>query len=177
MKCAVHPEVDVSGYCRNCGKPMCPACVRPVHDVLYCEECLAQVMGVPGPQAANPSATTGTAGYSGRTCSGRASSEAGCRESRACVHTGIYSGTGSNLQRRIQQSDYCTSLSLPGLIMGVAGLSVKDWKASGSRRWWLSFSIWPIDALRTAKSRQTGETPEGSDRDCGARSNRWVRSF
>src|SRR5271165_2127943 len=54
MKCAVHPEVDAAGYCRNCGKPMCPACVRPVRDVLYCEECLAQVMGIPAPQAADP---------------------------------------------------------------------------------------------------------------------------
>ena len=43
MKCAVHTEVDATGYCRNCGKPMCPACARPVRDVLYCEDCLATV--------------------------------------------------------------------------------------------------------------------------------------
>ena len=24
MKCAVHPEVDATGFCRNCGKPLCP---------------------------------------------------------------------------------------------------------------------------------------------------------
>jgi len=30
---------------------MCPACVRPVKDVLYCEECLANVMGLSSPQA------------------------------------------------------------------------------------------------------------------------------
>ena len=47
MKCAVHPEVEASGFCRNCGKPMCGNCVRRVRDVLYCEDCLAQVMGVP----------------------------------------------------------------------------------------------------------------------------------
>lgn len=58
MKCAVHPEVDASGYCRNCGKPMCPACVRPVRDVLYCEECLAAVMGL-APQ--QPAVTPGAA--------------------------------------------------------------------------------------------------------------------
>ena len=54
MKCAVHPDVEASGYCRNCGKPMCSACVRPVKDVLYCEECLAGVMGLstsPSPTA------------------------------------------------------------------------------------------------------------------------------
>ena len=57
MKCAVHPESEATGYCRNCGKPMCPVCVRPVRDVLYCEDCLARVMGVsaPAPAAAAPS--------------------------------------------------------------------------------------------------------------------------
>jgi Domain of unknown function (DUF5668)/B-box zinc finger len=51
MKCAVHSEVDATGYCRNCGKPMCPTCARPVRDVLYCEDCLATVMGHPAPPA------------------------------------------------------------------------------------------------------------------------------
>jgi len=57
MKCAVHPESEATGYCRNCGKPMCPVCVRPVRDVLYCEDCLARVMGVsaPAPAAVAPS--------------------------------------------------------------------------------------------------------------------------
>jgi len=52
MKCAVHSEVDATGYCRNCGKPMCPACIRPVRDVLYCEDCLATILGHPAPPAA-----------------------------------------------------------------------------------------------------------------------------
>jgi TM2 domain-containing membrane protein YozV len=47
MNCAVHPEAEASGFCRNCGKPMCANCVRPVKDVYYCEDCLAKVMGVP----------------------------------------------------------------------------------------------------------------------------------
>ncbi len=46
MKCAVHPDVDASGFCRDCGKPLCPACVRPVRDVYYCEDCLAKVVGL-----------------------------------------------------------------------------------------------------------------------------------
>ena len=45
MRCAVHSDVDAVGYCRNCGKAMCSACVRPVRDVLYCEDCLAVVLG------------------------------------------------------------------------------------------------------------------------------------
>jgi Domain of unknown function (DUF5668)/B-box zinc finger len=46
MKCAVHPDAEATGFCRNCGKPMCQACVRPVRDVYYCEDCLAKIMGV-----------------------------------------------------------------------------------------------------------------------------------
>jgi TM2 domain-containing membrane protein YozV len=54
MKCAVHPEVDATGYCRNCGKPVCAVCVRPVHDVFYCEDCLATVLGHAAPAPAAP---------------------------------------------------------------------------------------------------------------------------
>lgn len=56
MKCAVHSEVEATGYCRNCGKALCGVCVRPVHDVLYCEDCLASVLGHPGATAAAPQA-------------------------------------------------------------------------------------------------------------------------
>lgn len=56
MKCAVHTDVDATGYCRNCGKPMCAACARPVRDVLYCEDCLATIMGHVEPALATPPA-------------------------------------------------------------------------------------------------------------------------
>lgn len=59
MKCAVHPDVEASGYCRNCGKPMCTVCVRPVRDVLYCEECLANVIGLSAPQPVTTAAGAG----------------------------------------------------------------------------------------------------------------------
>jgi hypothetical protein len=49
MNCAVHTDAEAVGYCRNCGKAMCSACVRPVRDVLYCEDCLATIMGIPAP--------------------------------------------------------------------------------------------------------------------------------
>jgi hypothetical protein len=45
MKCAVHQDVDATGYCRNCGKAMCATCARSVRDVLYCEDCLAAITG------------------------------------------------------------------------------------------------------------------------------------
>jgi hypothetical protein len=60
VKCAVHSDADATGYCRNCGKAMCPVCVRPVRDVLYCEDCLATILGHPGtPAAAAASAPAG----------------------------------------------------------------------------------------------------------------------
>src|SRR6266699_982524 len=49
MNCAVHSDLDAVGYCRNCGKAMCSTCVRPVRDVLYCEDCLAGIVGIPAP--------------------------------------------------------------------------------------------------------------------------------
>jgi cell wall-active antibiotic response 4TMS protein YvqF/B-box zinc finger protein len=60
MRCAVHPEVEASGYCRNCGKALCAACVRPVRDVLYCEDCLANITGL-GPAATTGPSPSGTA--------------------------------------------------------------------------------------------------------------------
>ena len=47
MKCAVHTDVEATGYCSNCGKAMCAACARPVRDTLYCEDCVATRMGIP----------------------------------------------------------------------------------------------------------------------------------
>ena len=54
MKCAVHPEVDATGFCRNCGKALCGVCARPVREVLYCEDCLASGMGMPAPAPQPP---------------------------------------------------------------------------------------------------------------------------
>lgn len=56
MKCAVHTEIDATGYCRNCGKALCPECTRDVRGILYCEECLAAQVAKPqtGAGGANP---------------------------------------------------------------------------------------------------------------------------
>lgn len=41
---------------------MCPACVRPVQDVFYCEECLAKVVGLaPTPRAVTPEGVSASA--------------------------------------------------------------------------------------------------------------------
>lgn len=49
MKCAVHSEVEATGFCRNCGKPLCHQCAREVRGALYCEQCLANTMAAPQP--------------------------------------------------------------------------------------------------------------------------------
>jgi hypothetical protein len=58
MKCAVHTEADATGFCRNCGKALCPACTREVSGMLYCEACLASLIAHPAiagaPSGANP---------------------------------------------------------------------------------------------------------------------------
>ena len=55
MKCAVHTEVDASGFCRNCGKALCPQCTRDVRGILYCEGCLADILARPQALAGGPS--------------------------------------------------------------------------------------------------------------------------
>ena len=59
MNCAVHSDQPATGFCRNCGKPMCPACTREVNGALYCEPCLGNTgrrdAGAPGSKpGANP---------------------------------------------------------------------------------------------------------------------------
>jgi hypothetical protein len=62
MKCAVHSDADATGFCRNCGKPMCSACVRPVRDVLYCEDCLAGIVGIPAASVPGVASVPGATG-------------------------------------------------------------------------------------------------------------------
>jgi hypothetical protein len=57
MKCAVHQDADATGYCRNCGKAMCPQCTREVRGALYCETCLGNLVMAPASPA--PAATAG----------------------------------------------------------------------------------------------------------------------
>jgi hypothetical protein len=47
MKCAIHPEAEATGYCRNCGKALCAQCTRDVRGILYCEGCLAEMLAKP----------------------------------------------------------------------------------------------------------------------------------
>jgi hypothetical protein len=47
MNCAVHAEIESTGYCGNCGKPVCAQCAREVRGALYCEPCLSSMLTRP----------------------------------------------------------------------------------------------------------------------------------
>jgi Domain of unknown function (DUF5668)/B-box zinc finger len=50
MNCTQHPETEATAYCRQCGTALCPTCARDVRGAVYCENCLANLVGV-APQA------------------------------------------------------------------------------------------------------------------------------
>jgi len=65
MNCAVHADREAVGFCRNCGKARCSDCTHPVKDVLYCEDCLAKILGHSAPPAGTLTQTTARAPHVG----------------------------------------------------------------------------------------------------------------
>jgi hypothetical protein len=154
MKCAVHSDVDAVGYCRNCGKAMCQACVRPVRDVLYCEDCLANIMGIPGatPAAAPAAGVPAPAALPPAPVSGRSTSSPGIafvlglfpglgavyngEYNKALIHIVVFAAMIVGLSSDIGDSaDVVLSLLLAGFVLYMA-----------------------FDAMRIAKARNLGET-------------------
>lgn len=58
MTCANHPDVEVSAYCRSCGKALCAQCRRDVAGTVYC----AEHAPVPEPVVEAPPVVDATAG-------------------------------------------------------------------------------------------------------------------
>jgi hypothetical protein len=48
VNCANHPETAAAAYCRECGKPLCPECIRRARGSVFCAE--------HAPEATEPSA-------------------------------------------------------------------------------------------------------------------------
>jgi len=158
MKCAVHPEVDATGFCRNCGRAMCPACVRPVRDLLYCEDCLGAMMGLPP----SPTVSTGVPpGAPGLTANMPVPlppvPPASAPNPGIAFLLGFAPGLGA-----IYNGEYKKAmvhiLIMGGIIVGVSG-GLGD----TLQPFWIlalvSFVFYmAIDALRTARARQTGQT-------------------
>lgn len=157
MKCAVH-DADATGYCRNCGKPMCALCVRPVRDVLYCEDCLATIVGVPS--AAGPSVAPGaSAPLPGNPVVIAAPPQPGIGPSPVLAFfLGFLPGLGAFYNEQYGKGIIHLAIFLFLFIIGVDG-SLNGGAAAAL--WICLAGLWvymPIDAFRTAKARLAGQT-------------------
>jgi hypothetical protein len=152
MNCAVHPEVEASGYCRNCGKAMCPACVRQVREVFYCEDCLAKVVGLVPPVALTE--IPGAAVVPGVPVAGVPAPEHG--SAVLAFILGLIPGLGA-----IYNGEYNKALLhiviFAGIILGLT-LDLGD---GAEALLVCAVAVFPfymaIDAVRSLKSRQSGQ--------------------
>jgi len=139
VKCAVHAELEATGYCRNCGKAMCPECTRSIHGVLYCEPCLGAL--VAHPQSPAPSSSSSSPG--------------------AALFLGFVPGLGA-----VYNGEYTKALvHIVVFIALIAGLN-SDLGDAGDTVLGLSLAgfivYMAIDAHRTAKAKALGQAPPSS---------------
>src|SRR5260370_3674184 len=157
MRCAVHSDVDAVGYCRNCGKAMCSTCVRPVRDVLYCEECLASIVGIPAgaPAVAPPAELQYQMPASGLPAASPSQSRS---NPVLAFFLGFLPGMGAFYNEQFGKGMIHLAIFLVLFISGVDG--AMSGGAEAALRICVA-GLWiymPIDAYRTAKPRQAGET-------------------
>jgi hypothetical protein len=156
MKCAVHPDVDATGYCRNCGKPMCQACIRPVRDVLYCEDCLATILGHPAPAAAQAAPADYSALPPIPAVPPAASGGVGPNPVLA-FFLGFLPGLGAFYNEQYGKGMIHLAIFLVLFIAGVDGAMSGGAEAA---LWICIAALWiymPIDALRTAQAKRAGQ--------------------
>ena len=157
MKCAVHSEVDATGFCRNCGKAMCSTCVRPVRDVLYCEDCLATVMGHPASPTPQPAATVLPPQVLSSPLPPAAASGGGPSPVLA-FFLGFLPGLGAFYNEQYGKGMIHLAIFLVLFISGVNGAMSGGAEAA---LWICITALWiymPIDALRTAQAKRSGQT-------------------
>jgi hypothetical protein len=156
MKCAVHPDVDATGYCRNCGKPMCPDCVRQVRDVLYCEDCLATGMGHPAPTSAQAAQAGDLAQASTPALPPPTPPGIGPNPVLA-FFLGFLPGLGAFYNEQYGKGMIHLAIFLVLFIAGVNGAMSGGAEAA---LWICIAGLWiymPIDALRTAQAKRAGQ--------------------
>jgi hypothetical protein len=158
MKCAVHSDVDAAGFCRNCGKAMCSLCVRPVRDVLYCEECLASIVGIAAP-VAHAAAPAAESQYQMPPSNLPAATPSYSRSNPVLAFfMGFLPGMGAFYNEQYGKGMIHLAIFLVLFISGVDGAISGGAEAA---LWICVAGLWvymPIDAYRTAKARQMGET-------------------
>lgn len=138
MKCAVHADLDSTGFCRNCGKPLCSQCTREVRGVLYCEDCLAAIVAAP----------TLAKGASG-----------GPNPGLACA-LGFIPGLGA-----VYNGEYLKALIhvliFGGLIAAANSEAGDSFQALSGLLIAAFYFYMPIEAYRTALARHTGQPAPG----------------
>jgi hypothetical protein len=156
MKCAVHTDVDAAGFCRNCGKPMCSTCVRPVKDVLYCEECLASLVGIPTSTPAGP--VSGSDAQIPLPAVPSPSPYRSRSNPALAFFLGFLPGMGAFYNEQYGKGMIHLAIFLVLFISGVDG----NMSGGAEAALWICVAgLWvymPIDSYRTAKARQAGET-------------------
>lgn len=149
MKCAVHPDVEATGYCRNCGRALCPQCTRDIRGALYCESCLGTILHVP---------QTAAAGFAGPPSAVAPAVVPPPGDSRPAIATvlGFIPGLGA-----VYNGEYIKALIHVIVFASLIAAMNADIPNS-----FFAFVIvvfvafccyMPVDAYRVAKSRSTGE--------------------
>jgi len=153
MNCATHNTVEAVAYCRSCGKALCATCSRPVHGVIYCENCLAaRLEGVQSPAAA-PAAGFVAPGVG----SGPVQPMPGPNPTVAGILAGFFPfGVGS-----VYTSQYTKGLAHLGIfvLLIIAVSSDVPWYLHMTFGLAIAF-FWVyqvVDAVRTAKAIQMGQ--------------------
>jgi Domain of unknown function (DUF5668)/B-box zinc finger len=135
MKCAVHAEAEATGFCRNCGKPLCPSCTREVRGALYCEQCLSGMLA--GPQAV-------------------AASHPGDSRPAIAAVLGFIPGLGA-----VYNGEYIKALIHVVIFASLIAAMAADLAGSFEAFVIVSFVAFccymPVDSYRVAKARSTGE--------------------
>jgi len=134
MKCSVHTEVDATGYCRNCGKPLCPACTRDVRGALYCETCLAGLLSAPPAPASSGAGPHPGAALALGFIPGLGAVYNG-EYVKALVHVLVFAGLIA-----------AESSNIPDAYHAFLGLAIGCF-----------YFYMPVEAYRTAKARQAGQ--------------------
>jgi hypothetical protein len=132
MKCAVHTEVDATGFCRNCGKGLCAECARDVRGILYCEVCLAALVSKPQPVA-------------------------GAGNPTLAAVLGFVPGLGA-----VYNGEYMKAVVHVLILVGLIGLANRSHGSGAPLFGLLIAAFWfymPIEAYRTAKAKMLGQAP------------------
>jgi len=140
MNCAVHTDVPATGFCRQCGKALCPQCTRDVGGALYCADCATTIgSAAPSAYAAPPQKTHPGAALALGFIPGLGAVYNG-EYVKALIHVVIFGGIIALLTTDLPNAAYYAFL---GIALGCF------------------YFYMPIEAYRVARARQLGQPQPG----------------